>query len=449
MPKISELAAATTLPATALLPIVTGGATVRATGAHIPNALGACTLEQFGAVGDGVTSDQAAFEAARAAIAAGTYGTLVLGAKRYLVSGTVSPTTSPWPFGFAVIGQGPASVLVTTTAGGVFICRSADAAVRAKTTLFANFSVEGTGQNNQNAIETGYLGADGSSYVSVMNVQGKTLDRLVSVYAGADIGHGPRIVGCSAYSCNVGFYMSDQATLRACEAVACTTGLRVGAGNVDFDGAITGCTTGVDVVAGGNDAHGVVRGQFNHNTKPIQVGAISNGQSFVGCHVYEGEIEIVANTGAVSFTGCTFDATTYDLRGRAKFSGCKVATAYFTTYSEDANSAIDWADTRHEDGTVPTWIGQRTHVRYTFPGDANQTLTKQVSEAAYLDIQAGVVSVARTLTLAKPPNQGNAIQVKNRTAVSINIAWSTGSGVAVTSGSSATVGADGTNAVLL
>lgn len=67
-----------------------------------------CTPEDFDAVGDGVTDDQSAFDAAYSAILAGTYNALVLGAKSYFLSEGYTVQS-----GSSLIGWGEKSVITS------------------------------------------------------------------------------------------------------------------------------------------------------------------------------------------------------------------------------------------------------------------------------------------------------------------------------------------------
>jgi hypothetical protein len=454
MPKYGAYAEATALTGAEILLVLQSGETKRTTAQDVADLAGAvagtCTLEQFGAIGDGVTSDQAAFALARTALAAGTYGALLLGAKTYLVTGCDS--SNPWPMGAAVIGQGGSSILKTATNGQVFLLKDGDAADRARTSLFAHFRVEGSGAGaDQNAIESGYLGSDGTSRLKVIGVTAQSMGgRGFSVYAGQTIGAGPALIGCRAISCGTGFYAADQCSMLACEAVSCTTGLNVASGNVVWDGNITGCTTGIVLTAGGNDGHGIIRGQINHNTTALNAGALANGMTFAGCHIYEGNLTFAANTGLIEFDGCVIDGSTFSLTNSlVKFSACRFDDAYFVAFNANAASDVEFKDCRHIDGTVPTFVSSVVQRAYTFPADADQALSKLESRAEILDIQAGVISTGRSVTNATAAAlaKSRQITVRNNTAQTVTFKWSSGSGVAVPSGQALRLGSDGTNAI--
>jgi hypothetical protein len=414
---------------------------------------GACTLEQFGAVGDGVTNDTAAWDAARAALAAGTYGTLILGAKTYLVN----PTTVH-PMGANIVGQGTgASVLKTTQARALILMYDPDAADRRKSTTLTNFRIVGSATGslgasapaNQNGIEIGYLGADGAARVTVSNVSAYRLDRAFSAAESDEIAAGVLGENLLAEECKFGYYLASACDWSNCQAIRCNAGVRAN-GNVQFNGTLESCNVGVDLIAGGNDGHGVFSGRLVHCTIPIRsTGALANGFLFDGIELFEGQISIAnGNTGAVIFLGGQVDATTYTLEGKSRWIGTTFDTAYFSSLSTTGGEN-EFVACRDQDGSIPSWIQPLLRVAYTFPGDANQTLSSQDSWAETLAIAAGVVTATRTITLGtRPPNRGNRILVKNATAQTVAVKWATGTAVNIATGLSAIVGADGTNATL-
>jgi hypothetical protein len=411
---------------------------------------GTCTLEMFGAVGDGATSDQAALAAARSAISAGQYDTLILGAKTYLITGCDS--SNPWPMGGNVIGQGSASVLKTATDGPVFLFKDTDAADRAKNTLLAHFRIEGSSTGtNQNGVEVGYLGGDGTERLRVLGCTFNSLGgRGVSVYAAPNIA-GPQIIGCKFYSCLYGIYAVNHTDIVGCQFTSCTTGVRVEAGNVSVTGgSMISCTTGLRVIAGGNDGHGAVSGvEILHCTTPVQFGAIANGHLFTGCTIYEGTILFDgSNTGAVVFDGCLIDATVYTLVGKARFLNCTFDQSYYSS-SSTTGGDNEFVSCRDIDGTVPSWIADLVQVSFTYPSDANATLSAQQSRAELININAGVITAGRDLVSAHTPGgaKSRQIVIRNNTAQTVTYKWSSGSGVAIASGIALRIGSDGTNAI--
>lgn len=85
--------------------------------------------------------------------------------------------------------------------------------------------------------------------------------------------------------------------------------------------------------------------------------------------------------------------------------------------------------------------------QYTFPSDANQTLSEADSQFNVFNILAGVVTAGRTITWARAATLGSLIFVRNNTAQTITVAFATGTGVTLATATSALITSDGTNAV--
>lgn len=85
----------------------------------------------------------------------------------------------------------------------------------------------------------------------------------------------------------------------------CNIGARVAAGNLNVTGgSIVDNTTGVYLVNGTNHGHGIFSGvQINHNTTQVYADTVTNGQTFTGCHVYQGIIHFQNSTGVVFKSG--------------------------------------------------------------------------------------------------------------------------------------------------
>lgn len=421
---------------------------------------GVCTLEQFGAVGDGVTDDSAAINAARDALVAGTYGCLLLGAKTYIFNSPDDPATEAdaWPFGISVIGHGSQSVIKCTTNNEIMVFRSTNATNRQKQTVLSNFKILGSDAGiNQWGLCNGFSGGDGSgSGFMVSNVE--VQDCAVGFFSayGPTNGDGAEFVNCRARSCTYGLYAIWQTKFTNCQATACATGALVATGNVTFTNCdITGSTSKtVQIDAGGNDGHGIFSGcNLNHNPgAPIEIGAIANGHTFVGCHIYETPITVGANTGLTKFVGCTLDVTAYAFTNSlVKFSDCVIDQAYFASYNESGTPDVEWLNCREMDGTVPSWIANRVQVAFTYPSDADATLSKQQSRADQIFVASGVITVGRDLTSAHTAASAKSrrVTVYNGNAQIVTFKWSSGTGIEVPPGSAVTIGSDGTNAIRL
>ena len=413
-------------------------------------APGTCTPEQFGAVGDGVTNDNAAFVLAYLAMAAGTYGTLRLSAKTYLVTGAgLLP-----PPGTATIGQGNASILKTTSDNMIL------KVLLGEDCLFAHFQMQGnnTGIGNQNGIESGYAGNDGANriviaHVTARNMGGRGFSMSSQPAPGAV--PGPTLIGCKAENCTKqGFGGYQQMQFIGCTARSAIAGsiwLYISAGNVNFTGGdLSANAIGVQVAPGGNGAHGIIADtQINHCTDAaVDMLAFTQGMTFSSCHLYNGQIRMNGNTGMTEFNNCVIDPDTFSFTNAvAKFSNCRMPQGATNTFSVETGSDVEWIDCRGLDGTIPAFVAARMRTVYSFPGDANQTLTKQQSRAAVLDISAGVITAARNLLNARAPKAGETQTVVNRTAQSINFFWSTGNGIVIPTLNTAVIDADATNAV--
>lgn len=423
--------------------------------------VGTCTLEQFGAVGNGVADDSAAMTAAVAALTAGTYRTLVLGAATYqLNSGPyVIPTKC------SVRGQGRySSILRCIGDHGCFD-------VGGDYVSFFDFQVLGDDPtpctNNhraQFAIRNGVTGVGFShSHCLISNVYARDCGgdaftfRRSQSYSNQV---GSYLVGCEADGGWTGFLTAESAEY--IQLVGCSAhhmhnyGLSVSSGNVFA----TGCTfsqnenIAVHLGTGSNDSHGGATGcTINHaGVALVSAGAITNGWVFSGCRIIAGSISLVGSSGVV-FDGCEMNGAGYTYTFNASvgtaFNGCMFYGAD-PTISESNNPSTSFGDdNRLLDGSVPTWIATRQQLAYSFPTDANQTLTKQQSMAQRLVIAAGTVTAGRTLTSTQTAASRREVLVKNNTAQTVTFAWASGTGVTIATTKSAIVGSDGTNAITL
>lgn len=413
------------------------------------SALNVCTLEQFGAVGDGVTNDQGAWALAIAALNAGTYGALVLGAKTYLISGGINLSAT----NVGIFGQGWSSILKTTSNQMILKC------VLNAGMVFANFSMVGNSVgSNQNGIEIGYLGAplDGVSRGVVNNICALNFGGtgFSNAYSPDNNGASPGISfeGCRSVSCARGFGAFSQANYVNCSAYLCTTGLYVGGGNIVWTGGdLSKNTTGVFIVSGGNAAHGIIANtNINHCTNyGVDVGAATQGMTFDGCHIYQSPIRFQGNTGMVEFANCVIDPETFESQAASivKFSNCRNPLGYTNTWTVDSASDVEILDCRDLSGNIPLFWGSLIRVNYIFSSDADKTLSKRDSRAEQITISGTVLSTTRNLTSSRPPACGSIIIITNNEAFSVIYKWSSGTGITVVAGTQAIIGADGTNAV--
>ena len=341
--KISALPTATSVATTDAFPVVQGGTTKRVPASALTlGAWGTVTLEQFGAIGDGVTDDTAAYISA---VASGK--TILLGARTYLVNGTagwaIASITTP---GQGIIGVGDQSVLKTTSNYAVV-----DASSGAGLNVFKNFRILGNSTGAaQHGITTGHDSAGtGQSRIEIEGVTCEALGgRGFSLEYTSISFLGPRLTNCLAFGClGYGFYfaVSDYVTCTNCVAMNCGPGgVYSATGNLMWTGgAITANTSGSgygilwDV--SGNDGHSQIVGcEINHNTIAIKVNAIVNGLSFVGCNVYYGTIDCSLTTASpVVFKQCFVDVTSVTGAssgvGTVRFDDCVWPMANANTFA--------------------------------------------------------------------------------------------------------------------
>ncbi len=315
---------------------------------------GTCTPEQFGAVGDGKTNDQGAFEKAMTAMTSGAYGALVLGARTYLVDGAllVPPSCS-------IVGRGPASVLRTTSDQMIWKLRHANDVLMADMTL-----VGSTVGLSQNGIESGYLGGDGADRLIVSNVIARDMGgRGFSNAYGTGNSPGPTFSNCMAINCaDAGFGAYSQMQLVGCTARACGKGLHMAGGNVIWTGGdLSTNLTGVYVDGGaGNNAHSIVSStNINHCTRAIDVATgMANGMTFSAVHVYSGDLRVTSNTGLVEFSGgSVIDANTYTYSDAlVRYFGGRFPMGYNNAVSSAGVNRVTYFGCVKLDGTVVTSI---------------------------------------------------------------------------------------------
>lgn len=406
---------------------------------------GVCTLEDYGAVGDGVTNDQAAWALAIAALNSGACHTLQLGAgKTYLVEGGVNLTAS----GRTIQGSGWGSVLKTVTNQAVIQL------ISAHNTTLRNFLVQGSNGGNtlQRAVASGFAGADGSSKLLIEGVKAVDMGGIgfLTQYAPAIIG--AILIGCVAENCDVaGFAHLHEATHSSCQAFDCAIGLAAWAGNVVWSGGdIIGCAIGTEVTVGGNDGHGILSGaNCNHCTTAVRVEAIVNGHTFDGCHFYDGAISIAACTGYVTFNGCKLDVSTYANAGLVRFKGAEFAANYFVSWTETGNGSTEFVACRGIDGSTPAFLANRLQPIVPFPSDAPMTLSAQDSTCDVLTIATGAATSGHQVTAYWPAEDVRRFIVLNQTPYEIQFRWSTGSPATLPPESKTLVGSDGSDAELL
>jgi hypothetical protein len=281
--------------------------------------LNVVTLEKYGAVGNGVTDDSFAMLSALAAVAGG--GTIQLGSnKTYLISASAPYNV---PAGVTIIGYGDSSIVKTATNNALFI-QSGDHVT------FSNFKIVGSGAlaTSQIGIANQNLGAGFNTGFHWMRVNGMTFDSLGGAGVLTYQIPGPiatvtpyftsLISNSRCWQCGTGLWLLGEYALTSSVQIdGCGVGIECEGGNQAFiGGTITACTTGFKVDGGGDDAHGVVSGfEINHNTTNVFVwNNESNGEKFVDCMIYSGDI-LLQSTQGVQFIGCQIDINNYYFDG--------------------------------------------------------------------------------------------------------------------------------------
>lgn len=417
---------------------------------------GTCTLEQFGAVGDGVTNDTAAWTAALDAVKAGTYGALLLGAKTYLVDNYT------WDGGAgnggAIIGQGPKSVLKYRIANpdalkALIFARNIDSL------LLKDFTIAGDGVLSQTGVLLGLADSTAPQKCTIDGVHFKDL-ALKPVHT--TNAPNPTSQVCIMKNCRLfnagsvgtGIVGGAQMILDGVNTSGFAIGWQFSAGNLTAVGCVTDNNdVGLQLVAAGNDGHGTVTGcTFNHNTTSLEVQDIANGMTFSGCHFYACSLSF-DNVGLVNFFGCSLRPVNMDFTDPAKvrFVSCGLETSVFVACNIAATCAVEFIDCRDLDGTAPSFVRDFVQVPFTFAADANDTLTMQESVAEIVRIQTGVLSAGRDLTSALAPagQESRYILIDNGETEDVTFKWSAGTGVVVAAGTRALIGSDGTNAIQL
>lgn len=427
---------------------------IRPDGRHVflDEVAGTATFESYGAVGDGVTNDTAAVHAALNAVKAGTHRGVLVGGRTYL--------TDPFPWdggagdGGAIIGHGPHSVIK---------CRGATAGltalffVRNFTSLtIKNLTLAGDGVSSQRGILTGI--ADGTAPPRL------TLENVIIrdfTISGAHFTATPApstdqvatLTNVRVFNCTTGLVIGAQIIANACDVSGCTLGLSISAGNLTWNGGIISeNTTGVQLDPGGNDGHGIFSGTtFNHNTTSIVVGAIANGMTFSGCHVYTASLSFTGNTGIVDFTGCSIRPTAAGFtfnNSNVRFLDTRIESSGSPVVNESNNPQTTFFNVVDLDGTIPSFVRDRVQAAFV-PVNGAQTLTKQQAVAEVLYLNAGASApFTLTSTFAPAGAKSRRQYIRNGTSQTATFQWSSGASVSIPPGLVGLVGSDGTNAVL-
>lgn len=122
------------------------------------------------------------------------------------------------------------------------------------------------------------------------------------------------IINPQCFGCYVGIECqsdrgAEYVNILAPNITRCNTGLIASAGNVNVTGGtVTDNVDGIRINSGFNHAHGIITGiNCNHNSSfNVRMHNVVNGQTFVGCHFYQGSIWLDSCKG-VAFEGGIID----------------------------------------------------------------------------------------------------------------------------------------------
>lgn len=428
---------------------VGGDATLSSTASlTLLSAFGSVSLEKFGAVGDGVTNDSAAMTAAIAWLGANG-GAIVLRANKTYLIGAGGPYILP--AGTGIIGAGDSSVLATATNATLI-------QIGGQGTLCDRFKISATGSGGaQIGISVGPFGVSGGypkTIISYISVEGCGYTGIFVAPHTTDVyQHGVLIHGCRVSGGNYGIWLHGEYNrVSASDVWLNTTGIYIpGGNNIVVGSTISNNTTGMHIVGGGNDGHGSVGNcDINHNVTNLRAdNIVANGMPFTNCNFYgvTTSINLISSTG-IRFIGCAIDVSDLYFDGSVgtQFQNCLWPMSSANTFHHNYNAHP--SKTIFGEGNV-TLDGLGSQLAYTFPADANQTLTPGQSVKKVVVVAAGVISTGRTITSALDASVGQRVLVRNNNAQAVTWAWASGAGVLIPAGTALWVGSDGTNAIPL
>lgn len=296
------------------------------------------TLEDFGAIGDGVTDDTSALQNA---IDSGS--PIFILPKTYLINSSVTATNNVF-----LTGAGASSVLKTTS-------NKVSIKINGYNNTFSNFSMLGSGVGSaQNAIYvTGYYNYTGDRQNNILtglrisNFGGSGITAYK--FYGSDLGtryEGSLTVSdCIIQDCNYGIRNTARGEYNIYNNIKiqnCNQGFYTDSGNVSFiGGSVTGCSnTGFNIAQGTNDGHSQVVGtMINHNTNNIFCSQ-DRTYTFANCTIYVGNVKTSGN-GKTLFKGCDFylSGNTLQVNSKAIFSNCDFDTLP-TTYTSSISPIL-------------------------------------------------------------------------------------------------------------
>jgi hypothetical protein len=369
------------------------------------------TLEQWGAVGNGVTSDQSALASALAVCgnngdAGAGYGSIYLGANRtYLVTGGIIPANC------SIVGQNSYNSLLKSTTGAPVLVFAGNGIG------LHHFGITGSNSTGQVGVQNGTFDAGLSGFVDYV-IEDVS---FTSLPIGIDVEHtsddtntylkGGQIhdshflnsgsnpdAGCLNFG-----VLAEYNSATNNEFFGCGIGVNnFGGNNTIQDNHFTLSSTWDVAIEGDNgatitnDAHGIVSGNLINHGGGIFVGHIANGETFSHNQI-RGSTEIeLFNSSFVSFTGDnTIDVATVELNGSQGTTIDGNHWVVTTPTITSSNSATTWIGPNNwrEDGTFPTYLlAADDRTGWTFPILGNLELPRAPNATSLVTDSVGQVA---------------------------------------------------------
>jgi parallel beta-helix repeat protein len=321
--------------------VVSTNSLITVSGSSITANMPFVTPEMYGAVGDGVTNDQAALQSA---INSGSM--VILGEKNYRITSELSVTSN-----VTIIGSGKLSIISATT--NIVLIR-----ITGDYNTFKNFTFKGTSSTGGAGATHFGLWVDGNVGLTLTRINnivegcyfinlywGVAVRNMVGSSSATKHEGAFKLSNCVFTGNLVGFYALSRGeynTLSNCDFYGNTTGVYfIGGNNNLIGGQVVDNTTGFLVANGTNDGHSAAVGvKFNHNTTNLQC-TNSLGYTFSACQFFAGSI-LLTGTGKNKFLGCEFSMSTYSLtitNSPASFFNSEF-TVVPTTYSLTGTAPI-------------------------------------------------------------------------------------------------------------
>ena len=326
-------------------------------------------VKDYGAVGDGVTNDAAAINAAiTAASAAQTVffpdGNYLIGSTSISVNKTVN-----------ILG-GFASITVTGNVPAIVIT--------ANNVKIEHIRIIGSGKASGSTAQHG-ISSDGYYYMGYRMVECYNMGGAGVYIKNTNVSslrYGARMTECYFNGNNIG-YLADISAEYITSTNCCfqynNSGVIIRAGNNSFSGGSISDNLVVGVKLEGatlnslyvNDGHGVFSGVLiNHNaTKSagtyvsgynVYVEGITLGYVFTGCHLYDSKIYL-KNCVGITFNACHIAFISIDLEGSlgTMVNGCTLYRGYGFTINNNfggVQSQTNWVNSRSFSGIAGSYL---------------------------------------------------------------------------------------------